>query len=279
MPGLSWLYIIFIAVLVILSAFFSSTETAFASLNQFKIKVKAEAGSKTAKLILKTYEKFDKTLVMVLVGNNIVAVLVSTLSATLFFMLFKDLGISDTLVSLISTAVMTIIVYIFGDYVPKLIANAIPERVAYNNIYVALFFYILLYPLIVIFNLITKLVNKIFKTDEQVTLTEEDFTNVVEDIEKKGLIEDNESDIIVNSLDFTDTAVAGQYVDKVDQINGVIKPHRVDLPTATAAALGLVKVDDTSIAVNAAGVISVKAVSTDLLTQGTDELILDGGHA
>lgn len=83
----------------------------------------------------------------------------------------------------------------------------------------------------------------------------------------------------VAALDFTDTAVAGQYVDKVDQINGVIKPHRVDLPTATAAALGLVKVDDTSIAVNAAGVISVKAVSTDLLTQGTDELILDGGHA
>ena len=166
MPGLSWLYIIFIAVLVILSAFFSSTETAFASLNQFKIKVKAEAGSKTAKLILKTYEKFDKTLVMVLVGNNIVAVLVSTLSATLFFMLFKDLGISDTLVSLISTAVMTIIVYIFGDYVPKLIANAIPERVAYNNIYIALFFYILLYPLIVVVNLITKLVNKLFKTDE-----------------------------------------------------------------------------------------------------------------
>ncbi len=83
----------------------------------------------------------------------------------------------------------------------------------------------------------------------------------------------------VAALDFTDTAVAGQYVDKVDQVNGVIQPHRVDLPTATAAALGLVKVDGTSIAVNAAGVISVKAVSTDLLTQGTDTLILDGGHA
>lgn len=83
----------------------------------------------------------------------------------------------------------------------------------------------------------------------------------------------------VAALDFTDTAVAGQYVDKVDQVNGVIQPHRVDLPTATAAALGLVKVDGTSIAVNTAGVISVKAVSTDLLTQGTDDLILDGGHA
>lgn len=80
----------------------------------------------------------------------------------------------------------------------------------------------------------------------------------------------------VAELDFTDAAVAGQYVDKVDQVDGIIKPHRVDLPTATAAALGLVKVDDTTIAVNA-GVISVKAVSTDLLTQGTEELILNGG--
>ena len=82
----------------------------------------------------------------------------------------------------------------------------------------------------------------------------------------------------VAELDFTDTAVAGQYVDKVDQVNGIIKPHRVDLPTATAAALGLVKVDDATIAVNA-GVISVKAVSTDLITQGTKELILNGGNS
>ena len=82
----------------------------------------------------------------------------------------------------------------------------------------------------------------------------------------------------VAELDFTDAAVAGQYVDKVDQVNGIIKPHRVDLPTATAAALGLVKVDDATIAVNA-GVISVKAVSTDLITQGTKELILNGGNS
>lgn len=83
----------------------------------------------------------------------------------------------------------------------------------------------------------------------------------------------------VAALDFTDAAVAGQYVDKVDQVNGVIKPHRVDLPTATAEALGLVKVDNTSIAVNAEGVISVKAISTDKLVQGTEELIINGGHA
>ena len=83
----------------------------------------------------------------------------------------------------------------------------------------------------------------------------------------------------VAELDFTDTAVAGQYVDKVDQVNGIVKPHRVGLPTATAAALGLVKVDNTSIAVDTEGVISVKAVSTDKLVQGTEEFILNGGKA
>ena len=83
----------------------------------------------------------------------------------------------------------------------------------------------------------------------------------------------------VAALDFTDTPVDGQYVDKVDQVNGVIKPHRVDLPTATAEALGLVKVDNTSIAVDTEGTISVKAVSTDKLVQGTEEFILNGGNA
>ena len=205
--GLSWLYIAIIVILVVLSAFFSSTETAFACINQFKIKVQADDGDKTAKRILKLYERFDKTLVMVLVGYNINSVVMSTISALLFFKIFKNINIGDTWVSLISTAVMTVIVFIFCDMVPKIIARSIPERVARNNVYIAYFFYYLFYPLILFFGLTIKLTNRIFKTDEVPTMTEEDFTNVVDDIEHKGLIEDNESDIIYNSLEFTDTSV------------------------------------------------------------------------
>lgn len=208
MDGLpSWLYILIIIILVILSAFFSSTETAFACINQFKIKVKADEGNKTAKLILKTYERYDKTLIMALLGYNINSVVISTISALLFFQLFKSINIGDTWVSLISTAVMTIIVFIFCDMVPKMIARAIPETVAKNNVYLATLFYYVLFPLIIVFNLITNIVNKLFKTNDIPTMTEEDFTNVVDDIEEKGLIEDNESDIIYNSLEFTDTSV------------------------------------------------------------------------
>lgn len=206
MDGLSWLYIVIIVFLVILSAFFSSTETAFACINQFKIKIQADEGSKTAKYILKLHDKFDRTLIMSLLGYNIDSVVISTLSAVLFFKVFNG-TLNDTAVSLISTAIMTIIVYIFSDMVPKMIARSIPERVAKNNVYIALFFYYLLFPLIILFNGLTKLINHLFKTKDALQITEEDFTNIVDDIEEKGLIEENESDIIYNSLEFTDTSV------------------------------------------------------------------------
>lgn len=206
---LSWLYILYIVIIVILiifSAFCSSTETAYACLNKFKIRVQADAGNKKAKLILKTYERFDRTLIMSLLGYNISSVVVSTLSAILFFKIFEAIQ-NETLISLISTAIMTLIVYIFCDMVPKMIARAMPERVASNNVYIANGLYYILYPLIYIFSLLTNGVTKLFKTKQDHVMTEEDFTNVVEDLEKKDLIEDNESDIIYASLDFTDTSV------------------------------------------------------------------------
>lgn len=204
---LSWLYIVVIVILVIFSAFCSSTETAFACLNQFKVRVKADEGNKTAKLILKTHERFDKTLIMSLVGYNICSVAISSISAILFFKLFKNIISDETWISLISTGIMTVIVYMFCDMVPKMIARSIPEKVARNNVYIATGVYYILYPIIFLFSLLTKLVNKIFKTENLPTMTEEDFQSVVEDIEEKGLIEENESDIFMASLDFTDTSV------------------------------------------------------------------------
>ena len=203
---LSWLYLAIIVILVVFSAFCSSTETAYACLNRFKIRVQADEGNRKAKLILKTYERFDRTLIMSLLGYNISSVIISTISAILFFKIFSAIN-DETIVSLISTAVMTFVVYIFCDMVPKMIARAIPERVASNNVYIANALYYLLFPLIYLFNGITILVTKLFKSKPDTSLTEEDFTNVVEDLERKDLIEDNESDIIYASLDFTDTSV------------------------------------------------------------------------
>lgn len=203
---LSYLYLAIILILIIFSAFCSSTETAYACLNKYKIRVQADEGNKKAKLMLKTYERFDRTLVMSLLGYNFSSVAISTISAILFFEIFKSIQ-SETLISLISTAIMTFLVYIFCDMVPKMIARANPEKVAANNVYIANGLYYLLFPLIYLFYLLIKLVNKLFMHKVDNMMTEEDFTNVVEDLEKKDLIEENESDIIYASLDFTDTSV------------------------------------------------------------------------
>lgn len=203
---LSYLYLAIILILIVFSAFCSSTETAYACLNKYKIRVQADEGNKKAKLMLKTYERFDRTLVMSLLGYNFSSVAISTISAILFFEIFKSIQ-SETLISLISTAIMTFLVYIFCDMVPKMIARANPEKVAANNVYIANGLYYLLFPLIYLFYLLIKLVNKLFMHKVDNMMTEEDFTNVVEDLEKKDLIEENESDIIYASLDFTDTSV------------------------------------------------------------------------
>lgn len=203
---LIYLYIGAILLLVIASAFFSANETAFACINQFKLKVKADEGDKKAKRILKHYEKFDNTLILSLLGNNLVNVALSTISTLLFILLLTTL-LSDTWISLISTVVMTLITYTFGDMIPKIVARKIPERVAYSTINFFSICYIVLFPLIWILSLITKLFSLIFKTKEIPSMTEEDFTNLVEEIEEEGLIEEHESEIITASLDFTDTSV------------------------------------------------------------------------
>ena len=123
MDPLSWLYLAIILILVALSGFFSSTETAFACLNQYKLRVEADNGSKNAKHVLKTYEKFEKVLTVSLLGYNVSSIIISTLSAFLFFEIFKNSGLANTTVSLISSIVMAVVVYMFSRIMTYFAAN------------------------------------------------------------------------------------------------------------------------------------------------------------
>jgi putative hemolysin len=200
---LSWSIVV---LLVIFSAFFSGTETAFACVNQFRLRVKADNGSKVAKLVVKIYEKYDEALITSLIGYNIVSIGISIISTFLFIKIFFGI-FDDTIASLLATIVMTVVVYLFGDTIPKLVAKNRPNQVAMATGYVFYFFMLLFYPITKVFNGITWLMKKVFKVKEKPTMTEEDFTNVVESIEEEGILEDKESDIIQASLDFSDTTV------------------------------------------------------------------------
>ena len=203
----TWIiYLLLTTLLVILSAFFSLVETVFSSINRFKFEVKANNGSKNAKLVLWVDNHFDSTLVTVLIGNNAVSVVLSMVTTFLFVDNLLTM-LDNSLASLIGSLVITIILYIFGETLPKIIGRQIPNKIATWAAYPLSALIILLYPITALFRGISFVFKKIFKSAPEPEMTEEEFQNVIEFNENHGVLEENESEIIQNSLDFSDTKV------------------------------------------------------------------------
>lgn len=198
---------IILAVLCLIgSAFFSATETAFACLNKYKFQVEAEDGKKASSFVVWFYEHFDTTLITVLIGNNAVAVGISSVATILFIQLLHAY-IDNTTISMISSIVVAILTFLFGDTLPKLIAKKVPNAIARFSVYPILVFCILFLPVTLIFRGLTFLVRKVFRSKPEPEVQTEDIAEEIERMEKNGDLEANESDILVNSLDFADTSV------------------------------------------------------------------------
>lgn len=189
-----------------MAAYFALTETAFSCINKYRFQVKKDHGSKTAALVLWIADRFDHTLVTVLIGTNIASVVLSVISTILFTKTFMP-NVDSSISSLVSSLAMTVILYIFGETIPKQIGKKIPNKVASFAVYPLIVFFILIFPVSIIFTGISKLAKKLFPSKEEPEVTEEDFTSLIELNEKKGLIEESESDVIINSIDFSDTKV------------------------------------------------------------------------
>ena len=117
-----------IIVLVLLSGFFSGTETAYSCANKIKLKTHVSQGKKNAKAVYKfADEKYDKLVTAILVGNNIVNLSASALATTLFFILLNGAAYSDV----VSTAVLTVVVLLFGEITPKYLASVYPEKMCF----------------------------------------------------------------------------------------------------------------------------------------------------
>lgn len=198
---------IILAVLCLIgSAFFSATETAFACLNKYKFQVEAEDGKKASSFVVWFYEHFDTTLITVLIGNNAVAVGISSVATILFIQLLHAY-IDNTTISMISSIVVAILTFLFGDTLPKLIAKKVPNAIARFSVYPISVFCILFLPVTLIFRGLTFLVRKVFRSKPEPEVQTEDIAEEIERMEKYGDLEANESDILVNSLDFADTSV------------------------------------------------------------------------
>lgn len=205
--------IIVMVLLVGLSAFFSSAETAFSSLNRVKLKA-MEAGGVSGKRIeraLKLSESYDTVLSSILIGNNLVNI-ASTSIATLVFTGLLGSGRGTT----VSTVVMTVIVLIFGEVTPKQIAKEKAESYAVLIAPAIKFFIILFSPLNLFFKAWKLLLNKVFKLGKVSTVTEEELKTYVNEAHTGGEIDDNESKLIRSSIEFDDIDVSDILTPRVD---------------------------------------------------------------
>ena len=204
------LYIVIIAILLLLSAYFSATETAFLAASKTRLKLLSEK-SKKARLALRLSEDYDRLISTILIGNNLVNIAIASLGTVLFVGLIGDIGAT------VSTAVITILVLIFGEVCPKSIAKDSPEAFAlFSAPLINALIYIFM-PISYVLSLIKKLISKLFKTKEDDTaMSQEELLMIVDEVEQEGVIDEDESELLHNAIEFSELSAEDILTHRVD---------------------------------------------------------------
>ncbi len=211
-------FILAMIILIMFSAYFSATETAFSSLNKTRLKTMAEKGEKKAVLACKLADDYDKLISTILIGNNIVNIATASLATVLFVHIYGDKGAT------ISTVVVTIAVLIFGEISPKSIAKDCPEKFAmFSAPFIRLLIWILT-PINLLFSLWKKALAKLFHLEPDTKMSQEELLMLVDEVQQDGSIDKNEGELLRNAIEFTEQEAED------------ILTHRVDLEAVSAEA-------------------------------------------
>lgn len=205
---------IFLIVLIFLSAFFSSSETAFSSLSKIRIKNYISDGNKKAKKTLLLTENYDSLISVILIGNNIVNILTASLSTILFTNLFGSQGVA------ISTFVITILLLIFGEIIPKSLAKKSPEIIAIRFTNILWILVTLFAPISKFFKFLKKSLKKdnSNKNLNLPSVTETELKHIINEIQNEGVLEQEESNLVKSALDFDDILAEEILTPRVDII-------------------------------------------------------------
>ncbi|MBN1050138.1 HlyC/CorC family transporter [Clostridium botulinum] len=211
-PSYTW-EIVTLVILLMLSGFFSMSETALMSLNKIRLRHMVEEGVPGAKLVEKLTEDPNKLLGAILIGNNIVNIAASGLATMLATNMFGPTGVG------IATGVMTVLVLIFGEITPKSIAKQKAESVALKVGKPIRLTVIIFKPFVYIFTAISSFFIKILGGDPKASepfITEEELKTMVGVSEEEGVLENVEKEMIFNVFDFADLQVKDVMVQRVD---------------------------------------------------------------
>ncbi|WP_411551197.1 hemolysin family protein [Massiliimalia timonensis] len=206
-PPLIFVLLVF---LIAMSAFFSGTETAFATVNRIRMKNIAAAGNKKANKVIRIADEYDRALSALLIGNNIVNIASASIGTVIFTTWFGPSGAG------ISTLVMTIVVLIFGEILPKTYAKQNAESLALRVVNILDFFIKLFSPLIFLFLKLTSLVTRNGETTPSVT--EQELKFIIEESENEGVLEQQESELVQSALDFDEITVEEILTPRVDVV-------------------------------------------------------------
>lgn len=206
--------ILVLVVLVLLSAFFSASETAISTVNRIRMRNYADEGNKKAQKVIHMADNYDRTLSTILVGNNIVNITFASLSTMLFTNLFGVSGVG------IATLVSTIVVLIFGEILPKSMAKEFADTFALTVAYPLYWVMLVLTPVVYIFIGIKKGIMRIFKPQKkQVSVTEQELKYIIEEIEDEGVLEKQESELVRSALDFDEITAEEILTPRVDVVS------------------------------------------------------------
>ncbi len=197
-------------ILVFLSSFFSSTETAYASLSRARLKLMVQEGEKKAKLAYKLSDRYDELLSTILIGNNIVNIASATLATIFFVSLFPLNGAT------ISTVVTTIIVLIFGEITPKSIAKENPEKLAIAVAPIMNFLMVVFKPLNFLLIKFKGVISKMLGVQNSGGITESELLTIVDEAEQDGGINETESTLIKNAIEFNDLEATDIFTPRID---------------------------------------------------------------
>ncbi len=204
--------ILLMCLLVLFSAYFAATETAFSTMNKTRLKTIAEKGNRRAGLALKLSEGYDKLISTILILNNVVNIALASMG-TIFFVTM--LGMEDSGAT-VSTVVITVAVLIFGEITPKSIAKDMPERFAMLSAPIIQILIWLLTPVVFLFSVWKKLISKIFRSKEDTKMSQEELLMLVEEVQQEGSIDNNEGNLLRNAIEFTELRAEDILTHRVD---------------------------------------------------------------
>lgn len=206
------LLIVLIGILIVFSAFFSSCEIAYSSVSRIRLKKEAEEGNKKANDAIKIIDNYSTAISTILVGNNLVNIFIQSLGTLVCIHYFgEDLG------SVYSVVILTVVVLIFGEILPKALANKFSHSLAlmYSKMYN--FFRIMFYPITFVVNkLIGKTIAKLAPKEVVPTATDEELITITEELEEEGVIDSDDAELIISAIDFCDITAHEIMIPRVD---------------------------------------------------------------